>query len=222
MELQERDRGQSSTVKKESEVWRSLWNLSVPNPVKIFMWRACSNILPTKQNLFKRQVVEDDRCPWCRQEEETIVHALWSCPAAQDGTIEDPNNTHAAAVSNVDEFKRCMQQDEPISSPMLGDAQMPSFWKPPPPGVIKINFDAAMNKQAGFLGIGIVARDCMGNLLGAKRLTVRLATNSHIAEFMAASHAVIFTREVGFFDVIFEGDAMKVIKEVKSSPPYYS
>jgi ribonuclease HI len=72
------------------------------------------------------------------------------------------------------------------------------------------------------VGVGIVARDCMGNPLGAKRLALSLSTDSHTAEFMTASYAVIFTKEVSFFYVIFEGDAMKVIKEVNSSAPYYS
>jgi hypothetical protein len=51
MELQERERGQTSTVEKGKVVWRILWTLRVPNHVKLFLWRACNNILPTKHNL---------------------------------------------------------------------------------------------------------------------------------------------------------------------------
>lgn len=32
-------------------------------------------------------------------------------------------------------------------------------WQPPPPGKIKFNWDAAVNKKLGRLRIGIVARD---------------------------------------------------------------
>jgi hypothetical protein len=49
------------------------------------MWRACHDILPTMVNLFKRKVVETPLCPCCKLEEETIIHALWSCPASRDG-----------------------------------------------------------------------------------------------------------------------------------------
>jgi hypothetical protein len=62
----------------------AIWNLNVPYPVKLFLWHACKNILPTRMNLVKRRVVEDGICPCCWKEEETIVHVLWLCPAAQD------------------------------------------------------------------------------------------------------------------------------------------
>jgi len=40
--------------------------------------------LPTRANLFKRRVVEDPLCQCCKQEEETIIHVLWTCPVAVD------------------------------------------------------------------------------------------------------------------------------------------
>lgn len=30
-------------------LWKLIWNLKCPNKIKQFMWRACKNILPTKQ-----------------------------------------------------------------------------------------------------------------------------------------------------------------------------
>jgi len=63
---------------------KKLWALKVPNSSKNFLWRACQNLLPTKQNLLKKHVVKDDLCPYCKIQEESILHALWSCPSAQD------------------------------------------------------------------------------------------------------------------------------------------
>jgi hypothetical protein len=48
------------------------------------MWKACHNILLTKENLFKRRVVDNKLCPCCEREEETTLHALWGCPSARD------------------------------------------------------------------------------------------------------------------------------------------
>jgi len=76
--------GQSSSEAKDTGLWKFLWSLNVPNQVKIFTWRACRGILPTRVNLHKRKVVEDNLCPCCKREAETVIHALWSCPAAQD------------------------------------------------------------------------------------------------------------------------------------------
>jgi hypothetical protein len=84
LEIIERDRGQTSQAEKGTNVWSSIWNLQVPNPIKMFLWCACNDILPTRKNLFKRRVIDDDKCPWCYLEEETTAHAIWFCPAAKD------------------------------------------------------------------------------------------------------------------------------------------
>jgi len=65
-------------------MWKVIWSLSVPNLVKVFLWKVGHNILPTMANLYKRRVVEEPLCPCCKLEEETITHALWTCPAARD------------------------------------------------------------------------------------------------------------------------------------------
>lgn len=56
----------------------------MPNATKVFLWRACCNILPTKANLKHRGVIEDATCILCNRAAETTAHALWHCPAAQD------------------------------------------------------------------------------------------------------------------------------------------
>ena len=32
-------------------IWRGIWALNVPPKVQTFLWRACSNCLPTRENL---------------------------------------------------------------------------------------------------------------------------------------------------------------------------
>jgi hypothetical protein len=39
-----------------------------------------------------------------------------------------------------------------------------------------------------------------------------ISTDPHTAEIMAATYVVTFRKKVGFFEVIFEGDALNVIK----------
>jgi ribonuclease HI len=58
--------------------------------------------------------------------------------------------------------------------------------------------------------------------LGAKSKCFSLAVDAKIAEAMAAIYAVLFCKEVGFLDVIFEGDALQVVREMNSKPPYAS
>jgi hypothetical protein len=84
IEIQEQEGGQCSHMTKGLEVWKTIWALEVPNPVKIFLWKACHDLLPTRVNLVHKRVVEDKFCPCCTIEEESIFHAIWSCIAARD------------------------------------------------------------------------------------------------------------------------------------------
>lgn len=40
-------------------LWKSIWRLNFPNKIEHFMWRACLNILPTKELLRSRGTAED-------------------------------------------------------------------------------------------------------------------------------------------------------------------
>lgn len=54
------------------------------NLVKMFLWRACSNILPTKENLMRMGVLKEDVCILGSQEVKSMRHALWDCPSTRD------------------------------------------------------------------------------------------------------------------------------------------
>ena len=45
----------------------------------IFLWRACRNVLPTKQALLKRKVTADLISERCRSAIKESMHAIWSC-----------------------------------------------------------------------------------------------------------------------------------------------
>jgi hypothetical protein len=49
--------------------------------LKNFVWKICSNSLPTKDNLFRRKMVEDPLCPICKVATEDIWNMIWSCSA---------------------------------------------------------------------------------------------------------------------------------------------
>ena len=68
----------------KSAFWKRLWKLHVSNKIKFFLWRVCSNALPTKDNLKKRKILEDARCNACLLDQETTFHALWSCETLKE------------------------------------------------------------------------------------------------------------------------------------------
>ncbi|XP_035547368.1 uncharacterized protein LOC118348906 [Juglans regia] len=79
-----REKGCSSEDKVGKEVWNRIWKLNTPEVVKMFIWRAVVNSLPTKMNLKCRKVIENPLCPVCGRENESICHVLWSCSASAD------------------------------------------------------------------------------------------------------------------------------------------
>ena len=65
--------------------WKSIWRLKVQNKVKVFLWRACSNALPTKVNLKKQKVLDNPVCDQCKCRGEDVLHAIWSCTNIREG-----------------------------------------------------------------------------------------------------------------------------------------
>lgn len=95
-------------------------------------------------------------------------------------------------------------------------------WQPPPSDYIKINWDATVNAKEGYIGLGVVARDCKGDFLGAQCEFKPITVDAKTAKAMAALWAVLFCKAAGFSEVIFEGDSVQVVTEISSSPPYLS
>ncbi|KAJ0096619.1 hypothetical protein Patl1_27305 [Pistacia atlantica] len=84
VESQISSRGQSSSAANDNKKWKKLWKLPITNAEKLFLWKACQDILPTKCNLVKKRVIEEPFCTSCCLEEEDVLHALWGCVAAKD------------------------------------------------------------------------------------------------------------------------------------------
>jgi hypothetical protein len=53
---QNQDSSSSAASTIKNPVWNKLWNLKLPGKIKIFNWRLCHNSLPTRMNIYRRQV----------------------------------------------------------------------------------------------------------------------------------------------------------------------
>jgi hypothetical protein len=72
----------SSEVKGEnggSYDWYTIWQLQVPNKVKMFIWRFAHNSLPVERNVARRGVDIDSRCPVCLRLDEDCGHLFFKC-----------------------------------------------------------------------------------------------------------------------------------------------
>ena len=63
--------------------WSIIWKLTLPEKIKIFVWKATKNLLPTAENLCKRGIVQEAHCKRCGNRVENILHVLVACKAAK-------------------------------------------------------------------------------------------------------------------------------------------
>jgi hypothetical protein len=87
------DSGSSSNgLNSNRHLWAAIWSAQVPPKVRLFMWRACQDILPTKTKLFDKGLLHSVSCLWCEGEPETSSHVLWQCDFSQRIWIACPVN----------------------------------------------------------------------------------------------------------------------------------
>ena len=60
-------------------MWKGVWKLKVPGKIKHFLWKSCTNSLPTKENLLRRTIILENVCHLCSEQPEDVMHALWGC-----------------------------------------------------------------------------------------------------------------------------------------------
>lgn len=67
----------TSSTEVEGKIWNSIYNLQEQPKIKIFLWRAISDILPTGRNLLRRGLYESIACVHCGHIVEDDRHALF-------------------------------------------------------------------------------------------------------------------------------------------------
>jgi ribonuclease HI len=273
-EMETRDTPEGSCGKKDSNLWKTLWKLPIPNAAKNFFWRACQNILPTKDNLLRKKVVKEPYCPICEKEPETVLHALWACPAAADiwgnckrifqkchtegeslmkiveeilhkGGLDDfaffvqlarqvwhRRNTwvHEGVFVNPNVIiRRTMEQTEAYNKAherILGENEIiPECeikWMAPTQGWYKANWDVAIDKSQGRVGIGVIIRDEKGQTIAAMSKTRLENLEPTTGEAFAAFNAACLCRDLELQHIMMEGDAKLIVDAVNSNTTTWS
>ena len=79
-------------------------------------------------------------------------------------------------------------------------------WSPPPQDHYKVKFDTTFFAETGLTGVGLVVRDCDGQIIGALWQNIGLVQSVEMVEALAARRAVRFATKLCLFQVIIEGD----------------
>ncbi|KAL0343066.1 UNVERIFIED_CONTAM: hypothetical protein Sangu_1194000 [Sesamum angustifolium] len=186
--------------------WRRVWQAKIPNKVKVFVWRACLNALPTGDNLARRIPNTLAKCPFCGCSKEDRMHIFVLCPFARQvwglssiplsfTSLQIPDfwawmQAVAAGLDGVNfGFFLCMCWSIWWCRNGAG-FQSSSRWTAPPPGCIKLNFDGATFRMGMELGAGVVARDKDGDCVAWLSRRFDRMGNAEIAETLAAREAI--------------------------------
>lgn len=72
LNLKMENRGEGSNKEAQCRMWKNIWQLSIPNKVKNFLWRASTNTAPTNHNLRSKRAIDNGTCPICTQRDGGI------------------------------------------------------------------------------------------------------------------------------------------------------
>ncbi|KAL5550571.1 hypothetical protein UlMin_000747 [Ulmus minor] len=69
----------SSSTSSITHWWKKFWRLRIPSKIRIFLWKAYHNWIPSSVNLVRHGVPSKNRCLICNEADDTTLHALWGC-----------------------------------------------------------------------------------------------------------------------------------------------
>ena len=130
------------------------------------------------------------------------------------GEFIHPNRVMFETKESVEQFLLAQQKnDEEVETESHEEAK----WKPPTQGRCKVNWDIAVDNQNCCMGVGAILRDDEGRVLAAVSKTLRFCYEPVAGEAVAALYAAEFTRDLGFYDVDFEGDSLQIVNAIRNN-----
>jgi hypothetical protein len=268
LELERKNRFQSSSSisPDNSLIWDTIWSMKIPRVIQMFIWRACSEILPTLEKLYFRKVVNDPLCPIFRLEVESSAHVIWRCSASIAVWSECNRSIQKCVVADGEILSifehlnlRLSVEDLGLvfviaqkvwlrrNKMIFGGPVMPptclikcaedvlknfnlakdtgrdilqvscpkqSKWQKPPQGMLKINWDVAVDKGSKIMGEGIIIRDHSGEVCASSCSTRPHVVDPFVAEALRARHGVELCIELGLQSVLLEGDAKEIVNAI--------
>ncbi|KAK0584046.1 hypothetical protein LWI29_006910 [Acer saccharum] len=189
----------SSTSDQSQQWWNRMWSLHIPPKVKIFIWRAYGNALPSLQNLWQRKVVSSPRgaaadvlmfVSSIHSDEDLgsfcmLAWAIWGNRNSlyNTGKCKPSELMASSAAPLLAEFQRSKRAIIPII-PSVQIRGGPN-WLAPPPGQLKINTAATLRSNGLAIGVGVEIRDEKGLVVVARSKQLPGNFTAEIGELIA-------------------------------------
>lgn len=97
----------------------------------------------------------------------------------------------------------------------------PTCWQPPNRAQYNVNFDGALFNSENCVGLGVVIRNDMGQVMVSLSQKTTLPFTAIEVEAIAARRALKLALETGFDRVILEGDSQILITALETSPSLF-
>ena len=69
---------------QQSDGWRKLWRLSIPQKIKVLLWRLCRNTIPVRYLLRSKSIRVPIGCTMCVGDVEHLRHLFLDCGFAKE------------------------------------------------------------------------------------------------------------------------------------------
>ncbi|TVU33601.1 hypothetical protein EJB05_25426, partial [Eragrostis curvula] len=219
--------GRSSRREEEKE-WTSLWGVTVPSKIRVFLWRLARSSLPSKDVLHHRNMADNSSCSICGAT-DSWKHSLLECNMSKSvWALEKDEITELLSETHEHDAKgwllsvmKNLAHDDLVrvaTRPQRGEkivVQGRPRWIPPPAGMMKINVDAALSKNSGIASAAAVARDIAGNFLGASALVTDGITNPETMEAIACREGMALASDLALQSFRLACDNSNVIRSIK-------
>jgi hypothetical protein len=136
---------------------------------------------------------------------------VWTNLVIHGGNFDHPNQLIRNAKMELEEFQRVHKRQEERG--VASSTRNLVSWQAP----LNINWDAAVDKKGGKVGVGIIARYHNRKCLIAYSLIFMMNIEPVVAKAYAALHAIMMGRDFGAQGIVFEGDALQMVNAVNSN-----
>ncbi|PWA53683.1 reverse transcriptase [Artemisia annua] len=198
-----------NVCEESTTLLRAIWNANVPNKIKLFLWRAWKNYLPTINNLQARGLnLTSVSCTHCDQVGEDVIHVLFKCPSARqvwDRCNFDRFYDTDGAVT-LDDFCQVFLN----KFPMEWENFLMILW-----GLWRRRNKQFHGQESGKAGLGFVARNDRGDVLFSGARVECYASSPLEAEAKSLLWATKQAHNKGYPKVIFESDSLCLVNALQ-------
>ena len=126
------------------------------------------------------------------------------------GQFMDPKLIVKTVSDKKGAFTVANQPIEIQGLPTIREPHTP--WSKPPSGIIKVNWDAAVDGKQKRIGIRVVARNHDGRVLAMMSKIMEYIQDLVTAKALASRRAIKFNHSLGISRIILEGDTIQIVK----------